>query len=78
MHRYLICSALLLSACTGARQVEVVAPPPVVPADLLVPCTGYTGPVPRNEGQISDALIAEARGRSCANDKLGAIAQIVN
>ncbi len=38
---------------------------------------GYTGPVPRNEGQFSDALIAEARGRACANEKLTTIAEII-
>jgi hypothetical protein len=54
-----------------------VVPPPRVPADLLQPCAGYTGPVPQSEGQFSDALIAEARGRSCANGKLAAVAEIL-
>ncbi|MFC4215097.1 hypothetical protein ACFP4H_14005 [Pseudophaeobacter arcticus] len=53
-------------------------PPPNVPADLLQPCAGYTGPLPRSEGQMSDALIAEARGRSCANGKLEAVAEILD
>jgi hypothetical protein len=48
-----------------------------VPPDLLQPCAGYTGPLPQSEGQISDALIAEARGRSCANGKLAAVAEIL-
>ncbi|GAA6198682.1 hypothetical protein NBRC116598_41270 [Pseudophaeobacter arcticus] len=48
-----------------------------MPPDLLQPCAGYTGPVPQSEGQISDALIAEARGRACANGRLGAMAEIL-
>ncbi|WP_281955587.1 hypothetical protein [Pseudophaeobacter arcticus] len=48
-----------------------------MPPDLLQPCAGYTGPLPQSEGQISDALIAEARGRSCANGKLTAVAEIL-
>ncbi|MCD9148659.1 hypothetical protein [Pseudophaeobacter flagellatus] len=52
-------------------------PPPQVSADLLQPCAGYTGPVPQSEGQISDALIAEARGRTCANGRLAAVAEVL-
>jgi hypothetical protein len=48
-----------------------------VPADLLQPCAGYTGPLPQSEGQISDALIAEARGRRCANGKLATVGEIL-
>lgn len=48
----------------GREAVEVVAPPPVVPADLLRSFPGYSGPVPRIEGQLSDALVAEAQGRA--------------
>ena len=59
MRLCLLCSALLLSGCSD-RVSEVVIPPPQVPADLLQPCAGYSGPVPATEGQISDALIAEA------------------
>ncbi|WP_269751761.1 hypothetical protein [Pseudophaeobacter flagellatus] len=33
--------------------------------------------MPQSEGQISDALIAEARGRSCANGKLAAVGEIL-
>ncbi|MEP2717653.1 hypothetical protein [Pseudophaeobacter sp.] len=50
----------------------------MVPADLLLPCPGYSGAVPRSEGQISDALLAEWRGRRCANAKLATLAQILN
>jgi hypothetical protein len=70
-----LCCALLLSGCL--RAPEVVAPPPAVPADLLRPCEGYGGPVPRTEGQLSEALIAEVRGRACANAKLEALKQIL-
>lgn len=77
MRLCLLCCSLLLTACTGADRPQVVAGPPPVSADLLQPCSGYTGPVPRNEGQFSDALIAEARGRACANEKLTTIAEII-
>jgi hypothetical protein len=49
-----------------------------VPADLLMPCSGWTGLVPQTEGQYSDALVAEVRGRYCANGKLAAIGEILN
>ncbi|WP_420719814.1 Rz1-like lysis system protein LysC [Thalassovita sp.] len=75
MRLFPLCCALLLSGCL--RAPEVVAPPPPVPADLLRPCEGYGGPVPRTEGQFSDALLAEARGRACANAKLEALKQIL-
>ncbi|MCD9147662.1 hypothetical protein [Pseudophaeobacter flagellatus] len=48
-----------------------------MPSDLLQPCPGYQGPTPRSEGQLSDALIAELRGRSCANAKLATVAEIL-
>ncbi|MFC4214301.1 hypothetical protein ACFP4H_17705 [Pseudophaeobacter arcticus] len=48
-----------------------------MPTDLLQPCAGYTGPLPLSEGQFSDALIAEARGRRCANGKLATVAEIL-
>ncbi|MEP1497768.1 hypothetical protein [Pseudophaeobacter sp.] len=49
-----------------------------MPPDLLQPCAGYTGPLPQSEGQISDALIAEARGRACANGRLEAVGEILD
>lgn len=76
MRLYLLCLPLLLTGCLG-RDGEVVTPPPRVPADLLQPCDGYTGPVPRTEGQISDSMIAEARGRACANGKLATVGKIL-
>ena len=75
MRLFPLCCALLLSGCL--RAPEVVAPPPPVPADLLRPCGGYGGPVPRTEGQLSEALIAEVRGRACANAKLEALQKIL-
>ena len=72
-----LCSLLLLTACMGRNEAPI-EPPPDVPADLLQPCTGYTGPVPRNGGQLSDALIAEVRGRHCANARLATIGEILN
>lgn len=76
MRLYPLCSLLLLAGCSQPVR-EVVIPPPQVPADLLQPCAGYTGPLPRSEGQISDALIAEARGRRCANGRLATVAEIL-
>ncbi len=76
MRLYPLCLVLLLSACSD-RASEPVIPPPRVPADLLQPCAGYTGPLPQTEGQISDALIAEARGRRCANGKLATVAEVL-
>ena len=46
MRLCLLCSALLLSACTGSDRVTVAPLPHNVPADLLMPCAGYIGPVP--------------------------------
>lgn len=77
MRLYPLCLVLLLSACFG-RDSEAVMPPPSVPPDLLQPCAGYTGPMPQSEGQISDALIAEVRGRKCANARLVTVAEILN
>lgn len=78
MRLFLIFCVLPLAACMGREGPTVVAPPPAVPADLLVPCGGYTGPSPRTEGQLSDALVAEARGRQCANGRLAAIGEILS
>jgi len=75
MRLFPLCCVLLLSGCL--RAPEVVAPPPAVPADLLRPCAGYGGPVPRTEGQLSEALITEVRGRACANAKLEALQTIL-
>ena len=77
MRLCLLCCALLLSGC-GSNEIVVAPIPHNVPADLLQGCSGYTGPVPQNEGQISDALVAEVHGRHCANGKLTAIDEILN
>jgi len=76
MRLYPLCLPLLLTGCSQPVR-ELVILPPNVPPDLLQPCAGYTGPLPHSEGQISDALIAEARGRSCANGRLTAVADIL-
>jgi hypothetical protein len=76
MRLFPLCCALLLSACTPPGIKPIPAPPPV-PTDLLQGCPGYTGPVPQDEGQLSDALVAEARGRACANGRLQAAAEIL-
>lgn len=76
MRLCLLCSLLLLTGCSE-RDSEPIKPPPDVPANLLQPCSGYTGPLPRTEGQISDALVAEAKGRACANGRLATIGEIL-
>ena len=76
MRLCLLCCLPLLTGCFGSDS-EPITPPPRVPADLLLPCAGYTGPPPQSEGQISDALIAEVRGRACANGKLKTISEIL-
>lgn len=77
MRLCLICCALLLSGCMGRDAPRVVARPQPVPADLLRPAPGYAGPTPSTEGQLSDALIAESRGRRQANAQLAAISEIL-
>lgn len=76
MRLFHLCCALLLSACSWNDAETILAPPPV-PADLLKPCPGYTGPRPRTEGQFADAAVAEARGRACANGRLKTVAEIL-
>ncbi|KZL06183.1 hypothetical protein PsAD26_03944 [Pseudovibrio sp. Ad26] len=76
MRPYLIFWALLLNACTAREPpLPQITMPPPIPADLLRPCPGYRGAIPRNEGQLIDAVVAEKQGRECANGKLHVIAQ---
>lgn len=77
MRLCLLCLVSLLPGCMG-RDNEPIAPPPRVPADLLQRVPGYTGPVPMTEGQLSDALLAERRGRQAANARLATIDVILN
>lgn len=76
MRRYLVICAVLLGGC-GRDLPEVVAPPPVIPADLLRGCGGWAGPRPETEGEWVAAALAEMRGRYCANGKIEAIRQTV-
>lgn len=76
MRLCLLCLPLLLTGCFGPGS-DRPAPPPIVPADLLQPAPGWTGPKPQTEGQLSDALIAEAQGRRIANARLAAISDIL-
>ena len=56
----------LLDAWSSPAPDWVAVGPNVAP-DLLQCCSGYLGPMPQSEGRNAEALIAEARGRSCAN-----------
>ncbi len=77
MRPFLISLTMLLAACSDRDGITVVAPPPVIPADLLQGCTGHTGPVPRTERQLILAAAAEKRGRLCANGRIDTIREIV-
>jgi hypothetical protein len=77
MRLYLLCLVSLLPGCMGRGSDPALLPPPNVPADLVTPCAGYTGPAPTTAGQLSNALIAVARGRGCANGKLATVAEIL-
>lgn len=75
MRRYPIICALLLAAC-GHEVQPVTAAPPRIPADLLKPAPGWTGPRPASEGQWTDATWAEKRGRLQCNGQLLTISEI--
>ena len=73
MRRCLIICALLTSACSKPLPKPV---PPYIPADLLRPC--LTPPMPaQTEGQFARKALRIAQDRDCANQKIGAIAEIV-
>lgn len=52
-------------------------PLPVVPADMVTPCPGWTGRTPATEGELIRAAAAEQAGRTCANLKLAGVAEIL-
>lgn len=76
MPRFLIICALPLAAC-GSDPMLIQSQPPV-PADLLAPVPGWTGPRPATEGQLIDAAAAEKRGLQICNGQLLTIADILN
>ena len=75
MRRCLIILALLPAAC--GRDPQLIPAPAPVPADLLAPTPGWTGPTPSTEGQLIDAAAAEKRGRLICNGQLLTIGQII-
>lgn len=77
MRRYPIICALLLAAC-GREVPAVSAAPPPIPADLLKPPAGWTGPQPATEGAWVDAAWAEKRGRLQCVGQLLTIDEIIN
>lgn len=74
MRKRLIICVLLLAGCSSDEPFAVA---PTIPADLLTGCPGYTGPVPRTERDIVLVVVAEKRGRECANAKIETIAGMI-
>ncbi|WP_101340628.1 hypothetical protein [Cereibacter azotoformans] len=72
MRLYPIILAAPLVACGPEPSVGIYVPP-----DLLLAPAGWTGPSPRDEGQLIDAAAAEKRGREQCAGQLIAIAEIV-
>ena len=66
---------LLLNACGEKAGVDVSVAPSI-PADLLRPVSGYTGPLPHDEKAYADAAHAEQRGRMTCNLQLEAVADL--
>lgn len=77
MHRWTMICALLLAGC-GRELPPVTAAPPPIPADLLKPAPGWTGPTPATKGTFTAAAWAEKRGRLQCNGQLLTIDQITN
>lgn len=71
MRLYLTTFAMLLVGC--GRDL----PPPVVPADLLEPVSGWTGAPPQTQGQLMSAVIAEKRGLGQCNLHKATIREIL-
>lgn len=75
MRPCLIILALSLAAC-GPEPRAIPAPAPI-PADLLVPPPGWTGPTPRTEGAFADATAATLGALNQCRGQLLTIADIV-
>ncbi|WP_126975561.1 hypothetical protein [Frigidibacter oleivorans] len=73
MRRLILACCLLPAACGP----DPAAGPVAVPADMLTPCSGWTGPAPVTQGALLRAALAEKAGRLCANDKIASIDQIL-
>lgn len=71
MHRSLIIFVLLLAGCGGDL------PTPVVPADLLEPVPGWSGPTPETQGQLVSAVIADRRALGQCNLQVETIREIL-
>ena len=76
MNRYLLCCVLLLSACVAndRRTTTLVTE---VPLELRQPEPGWTRGAPRDEGELSDALIVTAQALARANAKIVATDEIL-
>jgi hypothetical protein len=71
MRRLTVICLMLLAGC--GRDL----PPPVVPADLLEPVPGWTGPSPKTKGALMAASLAEKRGLGQCNIDKDAIREIL-
>lgn len=74
MRVLLIICAMLFVACTKS---EVVVNHGVSP-DLLSPCPGWRGGEVWTERDVIEVLLAERRGRICANTKIETIDRTLN
>jgi len=76
MSRYLLCCVLLLSAC-GANDRRITTLVTEVPLELRQPEPGWTRGAPRNEGELSDALVVTVQALARANAKIVATDEIL-
>ncbi len=76
MNRFLLCCALLLTAC-GVNDRRTTTLVTEVPLELRQPEPGWTRGAPRDEGELSDALIVTAQALARANAKIVATDEIL-
>lgn len=77
MRLCLIIFAVSLAACGREVAPDVVYAAPPIESSLLTACPGWAGQNPQTEGQLADAMLAEKRGRVCANGKLQAVSEVL-
>ncbi|WP_206601138.1 hypothetical protein [Pseudophaeobacter leonis] len=77
MRLCLLCLVSLLAGCMGRGSDPDRLPPPNVPTDLVTPVQAILARCRQLRAELSNALIAEAQGRGCANGKLATVAEIL-